>query len=155
MQSFEKALFELYPGTTKAPKYIGLRPTKPHPNPSHEKIWKETVKSRAGNKCQLCSSSAKGQVHHRTYERFGEELPEDGTYLCIPCHQKFATDQQMMLRSLNRSFEPLTNDKIVIDKISKQSETLIIHPEPFKVNSDRLEFNGISHKSDERMKQDV
>lgn len=53
--------------------------------------WKETstkARRRAGNRCQLCNSADQLQVHHRTYERVGAELPGDLTVLCKPCHQK-------------------------------------------------------------------
>ncbi len=44
----------------------------------------------ARNRCQVCN--AKGQIldtHHRTYERIGNELPEDLIVLCRPCHDTF------------------------------------------------------------------
>lgn len=51
------------------------------------------VRSRAlesaHNKCQLCYSCDRLEVHHRTYKRRGSELPEDLTVLCHNCHEKF------------------------------------------------------------------
>lgn len=44
---------------------------------------------RAGKCCQLCNSSNHLDVHHRTYERFMREIPEDLTVLCRSCHEKF------------------------------------------------------------------
>jgi 5-methylcytosine-specific restriction endonuclease McrA len=46
----------------------------------------------AGYKCSRCGThGARGgsglQVHHRTYERLGEELPDDLQVLCRRCHQ--------------------------------------------------------------------
>ena len=43
---------------------------------------------RAMNRCQMCNTTQDLQVHHRTYERLGEELPEDLTVVCRPCHAK-------------------------------------------------------------------
>lgn len=44
----------------------------------------------AGHRCRLCNASATDgaalQVHHRTYERLGRELPSDLTALCRECH---------------------------------------------------------------------
>jgi len=39
--------------------------------------------------CQLCNSKEGLHVHHRTYERRGEELDEDLVLLCAECHRKF------------------------------------------------------------------
>jgi len=43
----------------------------------------------AGHRCQLCNSPLALEVHHRTYERFGQERPGDLTVLCHTCHQLF------------------------------------------------------------------
>jgi hypothetical protein len=57
--------------------------------------WKqkaEQAKEQAGWRCQLCNKEGnKGSLHahHRTYERIGNELPEDITVLCSTCHAKF------------------------------------------------------------------
>ncbi len=59
------------------------------------KAWREKAeeaKARAGNRCQVCNRSrAEVQLdaHHRTYERLGNELPEDITILCRECHQLY------------------------------------------------------------------
>jgi hypothetical protein len=46
--------------------------------------------ARAGGRCQLCNSDAQPfQVHHRTYERVGWELPGDLIVLCGPCHRRY------------------------------------------------------------------
>lgn len=42
----------------------------------------------AGNKCQLCYSPKHLNVHHKTYERRGHELPGDLIVLCQDCHAK-------------------------------------------------------------------
>jgi 5-methylcytosine-specific restriction endonuclease McrA len=41
---------------------------------------------RAGQKCSLCSRKTRLEVHHRTYERIGEERPTDLIVLCSGCH---------------------------------------------------------------------
>jgi hypothetical protein len=43
----------------------------------------------SGNRCRGCNRGAgeiELQVHHRTYENFGNESPGDLTTLCIECH---------------------------------------------------------------------
>ena len=44
---------------------------------------------RAGNRCQVCNSADRPEVHHRTYERLGHERAGDLIVLCRNCHQLF------------------------------------------------------------------
>lgn len=43
----------------------------------------------AGGCCQVCNSSRRLDVHHRTYARIGGELPGDLITLCRGCHAIF------------------------------------------------------------------
>jgi 5-methylcytosine-specific restriction endonuclease McrA len=43
---------------------------------------------RAGFKCSRCPSTTRLHVHHKSYERLGEELPRDLLVLCDQCHRK-------------------------------------------------------------------
>lgn len=38
--------------------------------------------------CAKCGSTVQLQVHHQTYERYGEEVYEDLEVLCRKCHEK-------------------------------------------------------------------
>lgn len=49
----------------------------------------------ADYKCQTCNSDEQIDVHHRTYENLGYELPGDLTILCHRCH-KLLTDAGIM-----------------------------------------------------------
>jgi CRISPR/Cas system-associated protein Cas10 (large subunit of type III CRISPR-Cas system) len=55
--------------------------------------WKRRREDRlraAGRRCQLCNrGSVTLNVHHRTYERLGEELDGDLIVLCRTCHSTF------------------------------------------------------------------
>lgn len=44
---------------------------------------------RADNRCQICNSTDRLEVHHRTYERRGAEDYRDVIALCHKCHSKF------------------------------------------------------------------
>ena len=44
---------------------------------------------RAKNRCQICNSKGKLNVHHRTYERIFKEAKEDLVVLCERCHELF------------------------------------------------------------------
>jgi hypothetical protein len=55
--------------------------------------WKRkanAAKEAAGYRCQVCNkgkdNGAQLDAHHRTYERLGNECPEDITVLCHKCH---------------------------------------------------------------------
>ena len=56
-------------------------------------VWqrkRRSVLERAKFRCERdgCRNMAE-QVHHLTYERAGEELPEDLHAVCVPCHALF------------------------------------------------------------------
>ena len=41
-----------------------------------------------GYHCERCDSRRELQVHHRTYERLGEELDSDLEVVCVKCHER-------------------------------------------------------------------
>lgn len=41
----------------------------------------------AGDECDECADTERLTVHHITYERIGDERPEDLQCLCWPCHR--------------------------------------------------------------------
>jgi len=43
---------------------------------------------RAGKQCELCEERESLQVHHKTYERYGQELLTDLIALCRECHAR-------------------------------------------------------------------
>jgi hypothetical protein len=51
---------------------------------------RERARDRAGGRCQVCDSEGPLDVHHRTYERRGNERDEDLTVLCRGCHELFS-----------------------------------------------------------------
>lgn len=50
---------------------------------------------RAGYRCQLCNSPTRLQVHHRTYDRLGNERPDDLIVLCQKCHTAFHAHRKL------------------------------------------------------------
>jgi len=48
----------------------------------------EAAKQAANYECALCMSDAHLNVHHRTYDRVGAELPTDLVVLCGACHKR-------------------------------------------------------------------
>jgi hypothetical protein len=61
----------------------------------HWQRLRERALVSAGYRCQVCNS---GQgplnVHHRTYERRGRELPSDLIVLCEKCHSLFHSQRE-------------------------------------------------------------
>jgi len=58
----------------------------------------DAAKRRAGYRCQVCnrpSSQVVLNAHHRTYERLGNELPEDITVLCEDCHKLYEKNKRV------------------------------------------------------------
>jgi hypothetical protein len=45
--------------------------------------------AQAEHRCQVCNGARELDVHHRTYERLGDERPTDLTVLCRRCHNLF------------------------------------------------------------------
>ncbi len=57
---------------------------------NHWKQVREKAIKKAGFKCQLCNSFSKFlNVHHRDYDRLGNERDTDVIALCKTCHEKF------------------------------------------------------------------
>lgn len=54
--------------------------------------WQELKKRRATRKCWCCRRKiAKPQIHHKTYERLGQELNRDLVSVCAHCHLEIHT----------------------------------------------------------------
>lgn len=58
----------------------------------------EAAKQRVEHRCQICNRPSKRvtlDVHHRTYERLGNERPEDLTVLCRGCHELYEKNRRI------------------------------------------------------------
>jgi 5-methylcytosine-specific restriction endonuclease McrA len=74
-----------------------------------------------GKTCQICLTiGSKLNAHHRTYERFGNELLSDLILICDDCHRRIHQSERMGCKgglemSLNRVFN--YNEKRKADAI--------------------------------------
>ena len=50
-------------------------------------LKREAVRERSGNRCERCWTRRMDAVHHKTYERVGNERLEDLQAICDPCHE--------------------------------------------------------------------
>lgn len=63
--------------------------------------WRQiaaAAKSLAGHRCRVCNGGDRLQVHHRSYERLGNELPGDVTVLCDTCHRMYHKSRRLPRR---------------------------------------------------------
>lgn len=78
-------------------QYISRLKTMPYAEYLQTPHWQEVRKKalrRAGGRCQLCNKNGTVlDVHHRTYERRGQEYAADVIVLCRDCHSKFHGEQ--------------------------------------------------------------
>lgn len=49
---------------------------------------KRKLKKQGLKRCYVCKYKEKLHLHHRTYRRLGQELPDDLVCLCRRCHRK-------------------------------------------------------------------
>ena len=56
-----------------------------------------------GNRCEICTSTAKNQAHHNSYRRLGNEKEVDLVSICWDCHHEF--HKKVKSKSLRRMGE--------------------------------------------------
>lgn len=64
-------------------------PYKEYLQTDHWKRVRASALKRAAYKCQVCNSDLLLQVHHRSYQKRGQERASDVTVLCRRCHADF------------------------------------------------------------------
>lgn len=71
-------------------QYFKGMPYRDYLQTDHWELTRASALERAGHRCQLCNGLKGGlNVHHRTYDRLGNEAPEDLIVLCRDCHSIF------------------------------------------------------------------
>jgi len=65
----------------------------------HWRACKARAIERAGGACQVCNAADGLDVHHRTYERYGDEADGDLITLCRPCHRLFHANGKLARRA--------------------------------------------------------
>ncbi len=82
----------------------------PYPEYLQTPEWakkRQQILERDGGRCRICDSSESLNVHHRTYERRGNEDLNDLTTLCRRCHEHFhQREQESTTQTLTRE-QPL------------------------------------------------
>lgn len=90
--------------------------------------WRQranAAKHRAGHRCQVCNRPSRDvtlDAHHRTYERLGNEDPDDITVLCRNCHELYETSRKMK-QKVGNSFALPQNAPPIISTTSDKLYT--------------------------------
>jgi hypothetical protein len=81
-------------------------------NSDEWRIRARMIRKAAGNRCQLCNCNNKSlHVHHRSYDRLGDEHPGDLTVLCEDCHKKFHSDAKYTREEVLQALESVKNSQ--------------------------------------------
>jgi predicted metal-binding protein len=111
----------------------------------HWKIVSKESRRLADYRCQVCNSCDNVlHVHHRTYERIGNELQQDLVCLCDKCHELFHTGGTKIENEINFQaigmvsyfISDLHADSEIIKNLSEQWNNYVersILPEIYKV----------------------
>ena len=89
--------------------FVNERPDKKHPNPKHWKDVREEALLRDKNRCVSCNQKENLEVHHRTYERFGNEKLSDVYVLCKTCHKLFTKKNKQTRDSEKKKVVEIAN----------------------------------------------
>ncbi len=79
--------------TSRQRKYNG------HLRSTYWLAMRRALFAERGKSCEWCHATAKLHVHHVTYERFGQERPEDLVILCRDCHMRVHAGQPALSKS--------------------------------------------------------
>lgn len=83
--------------------HIVLRPAKSHPNPEHWDALRVFIRAVQGNCCKTCWRNGDDftlELHHRHYNTWGNESPNDVTMLCQSCHDGITESIRSRRRAL-------------------------------------------------------
>ncbi len=59
------------------------------------RLVRRAALSRAGYKCEICGTTGRLEVHHKTYENLGHETLDDVIVTCPRCHEKADRDRRI------------------------------------------------------------
>lgn len=81
---------------------------------AHWRSVRDQALRRAKWRCEQCQTKRELQVHHRTYERLGQEAPGDLVVLCAGCHEN--EHPQEFEHDYLRHYMKLAEDVIATDR---------------------------------------
>jgi hypothetical protein len=69
--------------------FLRAMPYQDYLKTAHWECKRWAAVEQAKHRCSLCNADGELHVHHRTYERRGEEREDDLVCLCASCHKMF------------------------------------------------------------------
>ena len=81
-----------------------------HLNSDEWRDLKRKIVRERGNMCERCGSAGLLHLHHKTYDRLGEELPSDLELVCVDCH-KIADEERSQQARYDAAFETYASKK--------------------------------------------
>ncbi len=90
------------------------------------KEWKEKRAEAillANGRCRVCNTSQRLEVHHRTYDRIGNEIQDDLTVLCHSCHALFSRRKENNKVKVKSIKQP-SKKKLLTKEIARLSHKL-------------------------------
>lgn len=118
--------------------------------------WQERRKAAlewAENRCQICNSDKELNVHHRTYERLGNERLADLTVLCKQCHSShhMTANKEAQLQILRGYLQGKVDADVFVAKCRDSKGLREITYE----TAIHLGYTGVLNATDEDIKGDV
>ncbi|MCO5210449.1 MAG: HNH endonuclease [Caldilinea sp.] len=103
------------------------------------------AKQRSGYRCQVCNRHASDvqlDAHHRTYERLGNELPEDITVLCHDCHTLYESNRRLPRRSDLTTIFGTVRPSVVPTSQVRPTQTAMTKPSTDRIAPDEYANPG-------------
>lgn len=77
--------------------------------------------SRDEDRCRCCGTDTKLQVHHKTYDRFGDEELDDLVTVCDSCHMKIHNEfTRRMTAGYGTTLAKVTDSVIMKQQVRKK-----------------------------------
>jgi len=87
-------------------------------------IKRKEALNKAEDRCQVCNSDDKLEVHHRRYDNFGHEKEGDLIVLCHECHGLFHEEKIAKIHIEQHELENHSDESIVIRKYKEGTTPL-------------------------------
>ncbi len=92
----------------------------------HWQKMRKAALERADHRCQACyAKDVQLDVHHRTYERLGEELPEDLFVLCHVCHEAITKYGGQVEKKVMEDLQPRRGKTFPDEEEAELSEDIV------------------------------
>lgn len=134
----KRKFYNKYNGVKNINKYVknlGFEFYSDYINSKHWKEYKNNVYKNKKNCCEICGSEKRLIVHHKTYERLGEEKILDTMIVCAKCHDaihklhrsgknRFKCNLWMATNYYKFLIDNIRNDNIIRRNTNRRKQTM-------------------------------